>query len=569
MSMADLTENRRRQQELRRQEEELISSGAASHEDQFVKKIVAARRALRGEEKRLIREQASGHERSIPEERLHRLNGSRERMEQDSDDSNFYDEISEGEINDDSGEEDILHGGRDERSESNMSHRPPAEDRSITPNAAIHGRIRKLNAGASSPSQIVFVDRPPDHETAGGPKRPSDQISSPTEQQPSKDHPNESNMPGTSKKSLKLTEHKVLSEKQEKLLKDAITSASPDADGNYSKGKQAVHKGDLKSAEIFFQQALKTEPTHIKALGAYARLLHDQGDFRNAQIMYESALRQAKRSVLSPDALASAVETLSNLAKLLRDVIRDSSRAERMYRRALQIDKRHVDSLCGYAELLYASRQDAKKAKKLLKIALEIEPKHADSLVARAWIWQTSGYDKKTVEREYQDLLKMYPNHAGALCNYALYMHSVRGDLQLAEQLYKRALEADPRNLNSLTNCASLWQMQGRYAEAESYYMTALEYYPDQVDVLHNYGMLLHTKIGNHEKAEALYRRALQLDPEQLDTLLAYAHFLREVRKDHSNANQLLRRAATLQASRTNAASPPSQQSVPLTYIRA
>ena len=106
------------------------------------------------------------------------------------------------------------------------------------------------------------------------------------------------------------------------------------------------------------------EPTHIKALGAYARLLHDQGDFRNAQIMYESALRQAKRSVLSPGALASAVETLSNLAKLLRDVVRDSSRAERMYRRALQIDKRHVDSLCGYAELLYATRHDANKARK-------------------------------------------------------------------------------------------------------------------------------------------------------------------------------------------------------------
>ena len=30
--------------------------------------------------------------------------------------------------------------------------------------------------------------------------------------------------------------------------------------------------------------------------------------------------------------------------------------------------------------------------------------------------------------------------------------------------------------------------------------------------MLHNYGMLLHTKIGNHDKAETLYRRALQVN---------------------------------------------------------
>jgi len=52
------------------------------------------------------------------------------------------------------------------------------------------------------------------------------------------------------------------------------------------------YTADAKKAESLFQRALHVEPTHVKTLGAYAALLHEQRDHQNAQIMYESALRQ-------------------------------------------------------------------------------------------------------------------------------------------------------------------------------------------------------------------------------------------------------------------------------------
>jgi tetratricopeptide (TPR) repeat protein len=35
------------------------------------------------------------------------------------------------------------------------------------------------------------------------------------------------------------------------------------------------------------------------------------------------------------------------------------------------------------------------------------------------------------------------------------------------------------------------------------------------VDVLNNYGMLLHTVLGEHDKAETMYQSALQANPQQ------------------------------------------------------
>ena len=254
---------------------------------------------------------------------------------------------------------------------------------------------------------------------------------------------------------------------------------------------------DTKGAEATFQRALQLEPTHVKTLSAYAVLLHEQHDHRNAQIMYESALRQAKCSELSPRSLSSAIDTLCNMGRLLKEVNHQTDRAERMYRRALQLDGSHVDALCGYAELLFSERGEAQRALTLLDRALQV-----DALV----------------EAEYDDILRMFPRNASALCNYGLYMHSVKGNLHAAAAYYRRALAADPKHLNALTNFAALCQLEGQHRQAEEMYLQALEVYPEQVDVLNNYGMLLHTVLGDYDKAEAMYQCALKANPDQVNS---------------------------------------------------
>ena len=81
--------------------------------------------------------------------------------------------------------------------------------------------------------------------------------------------------------------------------------------------------------------------------------------------------------------------TLCNFATFVRDRAgrgrtlvtnaQDVGEAESLYRRALDVDPKHVDTLYNFATLARDHKRDMGEAESLYRRALDVDPKHADT----------------------------------------------------------------------------------------------------------------------------------------------------------------------------------------------
>ena len=110
--------------------------------------------------------------------------------------------------------------------------------------------------------------------------------------------------------------------------------------------------------------------------------------------------------------------------------------------------------------------------------------------------------------------------------NNLAYLYNLQGRYDQAEPLYLQALELRKRLLGeehpnvaaSLNNLAELYRTQGRYAEAEPLYLQALELskrllgeeHPNVASSLNNLALLYESQ-GRYDQAEPLYLQALEL----------------------------------------------------------
>jgi len=138
-----------------------------------------------------------------------------------------------------------------------------------------------------------------------------------------------------------------------------------------------------------------------------------------------------------------------------------------------------------------------------------------------------------------------------------------------AEESYLVALkeaekfgDQDPRLATVLNNLASLFDAQGKYAEAEPLYQRALAIdekalgpeHPDTAIDLNNLGGLYHDQ-GKYAEAEPLYQRALAIyekalgpeHPNVATSLENYAFLLRETDRN-AEADELEERARAIRA---------------------
>ncbi len=86
-----------------------------------------------------------------------------------------------------------------------------------------------------------------------------------------------------------------------------------------------------------------------------------------------------------------------------------------------------------------------------------------------------------------------------------------QGRDQAAMDKLKKAIEQDPQNANAHHYLAVLYQKLGEAKKADREYWQALQYAPDDPNLLNNYGAFLCAR-GHYDKAISLFRRVLK-DP--------------------------------------------------------
>ena len=169
------------------------------------------------------------------------------------------------------------------------------------------------------------------------------------------------------------------------------------------------------------------------------------------------------------------------------------------------------------------------------KRALEADPNHANTLGNYAVFLNDIRHDYDQAESYYKRALD--PKNAVTLGNYAVFLNDIRHDYDQAERYYKRALEADPKNANTLGNYAVfLKNIRHDYDQAERYYKRALEVDPKSANKLGNYAHFLITCRGDLKRADSLIQQAFENadNDEETKPLQAklwfyrYAHYYEE-----------------------------------------
>ena len=239
-----------------------------------------------------------------------------------------------------------------------------------------------------------------------------------------------------------------------------------------------------------------------------------EGRYADAEILFETALRESESSGTQDLRLA---ESLTDMAELRRVQGRTEAVAP-LFERALEIqelllgpDHSSLATLLNDLAELYRLRGDAGRAGPLYRRVIDI--------------WEV-------------ELGSGHPNVAGTFNNLAL-VRRMEGDLDGARNLFNRSLSIwegalgpmHPQVALTLNNLAALEEARGRYAEAEAHRRRSLGIFdrvlspndPARIRTLENLAHLVRLQ-DRHPEAIELYRELLPLvwgtpeanDPEAL-----------------------------------------------------
>ena len=321
---------------------------------------------------------------------------------------------------------------------------------------------------------------------------------------------------------------------------DSLKPAIPQA--RLTQAKESLARGDTKTAEALFRQALEDGKENP------GEAAYQLGVLAESRIDYQSALRYYQEAARREPGNSRYLEA----AGLMLCEFSQYAEAEPFLQRALQIREKalgpeHPDvaaSLDGLARL-YKTQGKYAEALSLYQRALKIRekalgPEHPDvatTLNGLANLYYDQG---KYAEAEplYQRALTIrekalgpdHPDVADSLNNLAD-LYYVQGKYAEAEPLYQRALTIMEKALgpehpdvaNSLNNLALLYYAQGKYAEAEPLYQRGLAIvekalgpdHPDVASSLNNLAELYYAQ-GKYAEAEPLYQRALTIEEKAL-----------------------------------------------------
>jgi Tfp pilus assembly protein PilF len=120
-------------------------------------------------------------------------------------------------------------------------------------------------------------------------------------------------------------------------------------------------------------------------------------------------------------------------------------------------------------------------------------------------------------ERQLTQLIRTQPNLSGAYLNLALVYVQTQRPAE-AETQFKKAVEVNPANV-AARNQYGIWlRTQGRFKDAESAYLQALQVNAAYADTHLNLGILYDLYLGRPTQALAHYEQYLTLKGDSADT---------------------------------------------------
>lgn len=265
----------------------------------------------------------------------------------------------------------------------------------------------------------------------------------------------------------------------------------------------AHKKDDLVTAKEFYLKILAQDPQHAQALHMLGLLAAQLGQFTNAVVWFEQALRFQQDDPILHNNIANAFKQLKQWDK-----------AQQYYQQAIALDHAYADAYNNLGTLFYKQNSFIEAEQNFLKaIELQADYLEAHTNLGLVYIRQ----DNKTgAINHFNAVLNLQPNSAAAHWQLAnLYLQ--QDELSKAYQHYERLLGLQPRNVDALNNLGVLYLKQNKIEEAIDYFNKALNIEPKYKDARNNIaGALL--QLDRFTEAIWHYQLYLQLAPKDYQT---------------------------------------------------
>ncbi|HUG10177.1 MAG TPA: tetratricopeptide repeat protein [Opitutaceae bacterium] len=236
-----------------------------------------------------------------------------------------------------------------------------------------------------------------------------------------------------------------------------------------------------------FANALAMDPAHLpKAMAHFEETLHIRPDYARAQNDYGLVLaklpgREAEATRRFEEALRldpKFAEAHFNLANTLAAMPGRASEAISYYNRALTIDPESAPAHYGLANVLARESGRWVEAVEHYESALRLHPEFAEAHANLANVLVRMPGRLADAIAHYESALRIDPSLAWVHFNLALHLAQFPDHAAEAAAHYEKALKIKPDYLDALNGLAILFAQQGRYEDARTRWMEALELDP-------------------------------------------------------------------------------------------
>ena len=219
---------------------------------------------------------------------------------------------------------------------------------------------------------------------------------------------------------------------------------------------------DHKRATEYFNQALAKDPNYARA---HAGLSDTLGASSVASWVvptegYPKAMAAAQKAVALDDNLAEAHSTLGAITMFYQ---LDWAKAEREYKRAIELNPNHTDTYELYSYLLSATGR-LSEAIDVIKRGLAVDPLSLPLLddTGQAYYWARR-YDEAL--QHYRKSIDIDANHPGAYSGVGV-VYEQKGMYKEAIEAFQRAIDSTERTSNLLGLLGHAYAVSGKRGEA-------------------------------------------------------------------------------------------------------
>ncbi len=260
----------------------------------------------------------------------------------------------------------------------------------------------------------------------------------------------------------------------------ACDSAQERAQKHFERGMELLEQGEAKKAQLEFRNVIRLDEKNVEARYQYARILHDQKDFRGAVGQYLAVLE------LKPD---------------------------------------YFEARVALAEIyLITGRQEAvQEAQKQIEEALRIRPDDLNAQAIKATVDYKLGDVDKAVDLAGKVLEADPANVTARLVLIARQLDSKR-NADAFEQV-ETGLGHDPKNLSLNVIKLGLLERLDKGDEVGAQLARMVDFFPDNIKFRETYARWLNTN-GKPAEAEAQLREIAKLQPDSPEAALQVVRFI-------------------------------------------